>query len=330
MEMKYRPWISSVTVAVVAMALAAGGCKGKSSEALLMVDGEPISAEEFAYQLERKPSVIVRTNSGDIQLNVAQPLGFQVANDLVNQKLLIKLAKEKNVYPTDAEVDAEIKFRNTKRKDFVISQTQQGFTLDQIKNDIIIDLCQYKLVTKGVTVTDAEVNDFITKNPKNFREPKLVDILVIVAKDPKTIALVDSDLKSGQSFEAVAKRFSLDKNIQIPERVYDNLAPKLKQIVDKFPKGGVSGWLPDNGFKIKFNIVKVTPPRDVKIEPYMKEDIRRLIAANKGSKTVNLQKMLSDKRTQAKVIVNKQTLKLPCEALDKELQKQAKDAKQKK
>jgi foldase protein PrsA len=257
-------------------------------------------------------------------------LGFQVANDLVNQKLLIKLAKEKNVYPTDAEVDAEIKFRNTKRKDFVISQTQQGFTLDQIKNDIIIDLCQYKLVTKGVTVTDAEVNDFITKNPKNFREPKLVDILVIVAKDPKTIALVDSDLKSGQSFEAVAKRFSLDRNIQIPERVYDNLAPKLKQIVDKFPKGGVSGWLPDNGFKIKFNIVKVTPPRDVKIEPYMKEDIRRLIAANKGSKTVNLQKMLSDKRTQAKVIVNKQTLKLPFEALDKELQKQAKDAKQKK
>jgi hypothetical protein len=103
-----------------------------------------------------------------------------------------------------------------------------------------------------------------------------------------------------------------------------------KQIVDKFPKGGVSGWLPDNGFKIKFNIVKVTPPRDVKIEPYMKEDIRRLIAANKGSKTVNLQKMLSDKRTQAKVIVNKQTLKLPFEALDKELQKQAKDAKQKK
>jgi hypothetical protein len=62
----------------------------------------------------------------------------------------------------------------------------------------------------------------------------------------------------------------------------------------------------------------------------MKEDIRRLIAANKGSKTVNLQKMLSDKRTQAKVIVNKQTLKLPFEALDKELQKQAKDAKQKK
>jgi hypothetical protein len=40
--------------------------------------------------------------------------------------------------------------------------------------------------------------------------------------------------------------------------------------------------------------------------------------------------MLSDKRTQAKVIVNKQTLKLPFEALDKELQKQAKDAKQKK
>ena len=68
----------------------------------------------------------------------------------------------------------------------------------------------------------------------------------------------------------------------------------------------------------------------MKIEPYMKEDIRRLIAANKGSKTVNLQKMLSDKRTQAKVIVNKQTLKLPFEALDKELQKQAKDAKQKK
>ncbi|MCE2766619.1 MAG: hypothetical protein LW628_06850 [Fimbriimonadaceae bacterium] len=43
--MKYRPWISSVTVAVVAMALAAGGCKGKSSEVLLMVDGEPISAD---------------------------------------------------------------------------------------------------------------------------------------------------------------------------------------------------------------------------------------------------------------------------------------------
>lgn len=300
------------------------GCKGKSSEPILTIDGEPVTAEEYYYQVERKPNVIVQTNSGQLQLPVAQPIGFQVANDLVNQKLLAKIAKEKGVFPTSAEVDAEVKFRNTKRIDYVQSQTSQGVTLDQIKRDVELDLCQYKLITKGITVTDKEVDDFIKKNPQQFVTPKLADILWIVIKDPKKMAKVDEDLKSGQNFEAVAKRYSDERSVQFPTRVFDQLPARLKLVVDKIKEGGTSGWETDNGYKVRFNVVKVTPASKIKIEPWMKEEIKRSIATAKGSKTVNIQKLILEKRLKSKVVAVKPTLKKSFEALDKSLENQKK------
>lgn len=309
---------------MIGSAIVLTGCKGKSSEAILTIDGEPISAEEYYYQVERKPNVIVQTNNGQLQLPVAQPIGFQVANDLVNQKLLEKIAKDKGVYPSSAEVDAEVKFRNTKRIDYVQAQTSQGVTLDQIKKDVALDLCQYKLITKGITVTEKEVDDFIKKNPQQFITPKLADILWIVVKDPKKLPKVDEDLKSGQSFEAVAKRYSDEKNIQFPTRVFDQLPARLKIVVDKIKEGGTSGWETDNGYKVRFNVVKITPANKIKIEPWMKEEIKRSIGTAKGSKTVNIQKLILERRLKSKVVAVKPTLRKSFEALDKSLESQKK------
>ncbi len=285
------------------------GCKGKTAEVMATVNGEQITREDFYTYMEHKPSVMVQTPQGATSANVATPLNFQSLNDLINQKLLEQMAKDEGVYPSEQEIKDEISFQQTKNQGFVKTLTSQGYTMSEIRRQLALERCRFKLITKGIKISDSQIDNYIKNNPQQFVNPKTVDLSWVVVKDEATQKEVDSALKAGDTFSIIATRYSVAKTPTYPSRLYSQFPDRLKQVVDKLAEGGTSDWLVDGANKVRFRVEKKTEASKIEIKPWMKTEISRALATQKGSVAVDLDKRLLAKRKDANLSVTPTGLK---------------------
>jgi hypothetical protein len=297
----FNSGLAALGATVIGAGLMISGCRGGGGDSMATVNGESISKEDYITYLEKKPSVLITTGQGAVTANVAQPLAFQALNDLVNQRLLVQMSKDGGVYPTDKDISDEILFQQTKRPDFIKLLTNDGLSMSQIKDQLRVELCRYKLITKGIKISEAQVEKYIKDNPKQFVNPKQVEMSWIVAKDLRNVKSIDDELKSGQRFAIVSARYSDLREPRYPSSNYEQFPPKLKELVDKLPEGGTSEWLNDSGSRVRFHVEKVTPSSKIEIKPWMKTEIQRQLALQKGGVAVDLDKRLLEKRKQAKL-----------------------------
>lgn len=306
--MRITQFIAPAFAVVFGLAVLSG-CQKPPSVAT--VNGETITKEDFYAYLERKPNVRVSTNQGPVDTQLSEPLGFQALRDLVNRRILIQLAKDESVYPNDSDVKNELDYRESIQKGFMDTLQKSGLTLDQIRNEIIIDLCQFRLVTKGVTVSPDQVSEFIKANPTMFQEPPRIELLWIVVDSPKERAAVDSELKSGQTFSAVAMKYSKAPGARqnqgrFPADNYDRFPPALKKLVDATAESAYTDWNADGARTIKFYVQKKVAAKKMDTnDNILKERVRRQLLLQKGSKGTDLNKRLLTKLKDSKVDVTK-------------------------
>lgn len=307
--------------AIVGLAIVLSGCgkSGGGDESIATVNGERISKDEYIAYLEHKVQVLVQTPQGPVNLQVAAPLNFQALNDIVSQKLLVQLAKQEGVLPTDTDVNNELQLRTSMRADFVRALTDQGFSLSDIKNELMIGLCRHKLLSKGVTITDAQVDEFIKSNPAKFMTPRYCDMSFIKVNSEAEKTKVDSELRTGQTFTVVAKQYSAIANPMYPQREYDKYSAQLKALADKMGENGTSEWVKEGTSFFKFHMEKNTPPTKIEIKDWMKIQIQRELADQKGAAAQDLDKKLMDLRKNATVVVTKAGLKEKFEQLSRQL-----------
>jgi hypothetical protein len=307
---------------VLGLTFVLAGCKsgGGGGENMATINGETITKDEYISHLERKVQVLIQTQSGPAQLPVAQPLNFQALNDLVNQKLLLQMAKQEGVLPTEADITEEMKFQTTKRADFIKALTSQGLTITDIKNELMISVARHNLLSKGVKISDTQVDAFIKENPKEFENPKLVDLTWIVLKNPDDKAKVDSDLRANQMFGIVAKHYTTaPSGPQYPSREYEKFPVRLKTVLEKVSENGTSEWLQDGQSFVKFHVEKITPASPIAVKPWMKTEIQRRLAEQKGSAAIDLDKRLLNIRKTATINILRPELKDRFDQLSKTL-----------
>lgn len=117
------------------------------------VNGEPISRSALTQELERQA-------------------GKQVLNSLITKVLVLQEAKRQGVTISDAEITAELK----KIEDTFSKQGQklsdvmraQGVTTQSLRDQIKIQKLAEKIVGRGITVSDKEVNDYMEANKDKF------------------------------------------------------------------------------------------------------------------------------------------------------------------
>jgi hypothetical protein len=88
-------------VALVALAIAATMLAGCGRRGLIRVNGEKIRKDEFYSRLERVP---VQTQQGP------QMAGRYLIQQMIAEKLVQQLAKDKKVEPTEAQINKKIDF----------------------------------------------------------------------------------------------------------------------------------------------------------------------------------------------------------------------------
>lgn len=315
MNLRTRFSLSAFTLIGALVCFGAVGC-GRAGNAqsgdIAIVDGEAITADDYHKFLEVKPQVKVMDAQGRAtSANVAQTLGYQAMSDLIRQTVIRHLAKDENVYPTDADVLAELEFQKKRNPNFLRQVQMQGLTVEQIKSNLSLSLVIERLLTKGITVTDDEVNTFIKDNPDQFKEPATADLdwIVVTSEDDKK--QVDAELASGQRFVEVAKRYSKADGARqmqgkFPQRNMNAFSPQLKDVIEKTPELKATDWQKNGTVWAKWFVEKKTPSKPITIDDTMKTYVKRQLAIQRGNAANDL-----DKRVAAKMKDSKIEVKLP-------------------
>lgn len=295
-NLRHQTWI----LLAVSAALLAGCSKGDEGGNLAVVNGDPITMQDFHAYLKTKERVRVVTSNGVQEANVADTLAFQALEELISRQVMIQLAKDEGLFPNAADVTKELEFRKTLNTNYLTALTARGLTLERIKEAITSDLCIERLLTQGVTVTPEEVEQFITENPQQFTEPALCDMLWIFVKSEEAKQNVERQLQSGQGFSTVAIQYSEAPQARqaagrYGTRVVNQMPESVRKIAEGTAEGSSSAWIEGDGGFAKFYVEKKTAARPMQLDATRKEYIRRELAKARGAQASDLGKRLADR-----------------------------------
>jgi hypothetical protein len=307
----------TLTIGIAALTLVAVvGCSGRGGKSIGKFYGEQLSQDDLYRTMEgfgtpNAPAVLVRTQGGNTNALLAEPIALQALRNLVIRKLTIQIAKEDGVAPTADAVDKELKFQSNLDPDYLVKRTRTGLTLSRVKEMIEYNLAREGILTKGVTVDLSEAQKFYKDNPLQFTEPATADLLWVAVKGADKQAAVDKDLRAGESFRYVASKYSIANNARemqgaFPQRVISQMDARIQKVVNATPESrATAGWLSlDGGISAKFYVNAKTPPKPIQMDKYRMEELRRSIARDRGSIGKDLDARLREKlRDSGKTIV---------------------------
>lgn len=268
---------------------------------MVVINGQAIDAKTYFKRMEVMPNVGQLVNDKFVP---ATP-GFLTLSKLVNETLMLQLAKEKGVFPTDAEVDAQIKEIQADNPEILSALQRIGFTLDDLKYDTKIKLAEFKLQTMGVNITDQQVETFYKENPKGFTMPKRYKLRVIAVDTDEKKRSVESALNSGKAFGDVAKDLSLDvsraEGGDMGEIAEGTLAPATLAAVKSTRKGSTTDWLSNDGLSVKFLVEDVLESKLLPLDADLRKNIRRNLMLDRGRVVNNIGTMMVNARKKARI-----------------------------
>ena len=148
--------------------------------------------------------VVARVNSQDITeselLDFIRPYGQQgmmLYNSEQGRKMILDDVITMRLYALDGEAQ--------KLDEDPKAQAQ----LATARRAILAQAAMRK-ITDGITVSDDEAQKFYTENQKLFVQPERVHARHILVSGDETLAKVQEALKSGKSFDVVAREYSID------------------------------------------------------------------------------------------------------------------------
>lgn len=302
----------------------APAAKFELKDPVAVVEGEEIKIAELEKALgqilaqqgatiqqvpaEMKPDLYRRVLDGVIveKLVTKEAAKLQVADEAVTKEF----EQFKGRFPNEDAMKAEL--------------AKEGLTPETIRSQIVLFLQRNQWLESKVgakaEVTDAEAQDFYSKNAEQFKLPEQVrasHILVKCTQDAKddevktkreTANKILDRVKKGEDFATLAGDLSEDPS-----------AKQNKGDLDFFPRqGAMVEPFADAAFKMKkgdvseapvrsefgFHIIKVTDRKDAGTMAFDEAKPRLLVYLKKQKQQTETNKVLEDLRAQSKVTVN--------------------------
>ncbi len=183
-----------ITAGLAGLLMGASMTACSGSGAVATVNGQPIGRSTFDSRLE------------------ASPMGRTVLQQLVQETLIEQYAKNSNITVSNAEIDAR---ENQIKANFPSGSWDEmlksrGLTEADVRSALREQLILDKALAKDVTISPAEIRDYFNKNHASFDKAEQVTARHILVPNLALANTVEADLKGGQSFAALAKKYSTD------------------------------------------------------------------------------------------------------------------------
>lgn len=264
------------------------------------VNGKPITGRIYFGRMEVLPGL------GQIGPNnsfVPIVPGYLTLQRIVDEMLMIQLAEERGVAPTEAEIDSEIELRAEEVPDVIASLLALGFTEADYRYNVVLQLSQFKIESEGITITDFEVEMEYEKNRIRYTLPKRyhLRLLRVDSEDAKPAA--DAALAEGKSFKDVATEFSTDisrfQGGDIGQRAERDLQPVVRDVLLETLEGGVTKWLNQGDVWLRFKIVEILPAETLELDARLQRRIREQMMLESGRAKINILLLMREIRKKA-------------------------------
>jgi foldase protein PrsA len=217
----------TVGLAGLLMGTFLAACSGGG--AVATVNGQPVTRSDFDLRLEQSP------------------MGRTVLQQLVQETLIDQYAKNNNITVSDAEIDAR---ENQIKANFPTGSWEEmlkarGLTETDVRNALREQLVLDKALSKDVTVTPAQIKDYFDKNHASFDKPEQVSARHILVPNLALANQIEADLKAGQNFADLAKKYSTDpgskdKGGDLGEFRRGQMVPQFDKYAFSAPVGQIS------------------------------------------------------------------------------------------
>ena len=283
------------------------------------VEGQDIKKEELEAALT---AALARQGIPADQLPGDQKTqGYRMLlNDLITEKLVTKRSAQIEV--KDEEIAAQFEQFRTRfgtAEAFEEQMKQSGQSVEKIKTDIRAYLKQQNWVQDQVKdapkATDADAEEYFTKNPNDFKKPEQVrasHILVAVPADAteeqvgekkKLADAIAVRVKGGEAFDKLAAELSEDPSAKqnsgdLNFFTREQMVPEFANAAFGMQKGEISAPIKS---QFGFHIIQLTDRKDA--ETMVLESVKpRLLAfLNQRMRDTQIQKVLTELREKAEV-----------------------------
>ncbi len=313
-------------IALAAIGVAFAGCsKGGGGTEIAKYNDQVISEQDYLKSMETLDKVVVQLPDGrTAALPVAQPLSSQALGKIVETKVVFQAAKDEGVMPTSDDIEKELTLRKDLNPTYIDNMKALGYTLEQVKDAIRKDLCDYNLRVKGMTQkTIKDAQDYVRKNSKQFEQPPSATMRWIVVDTEAQKAQVDKDLHSNMTFGAVAAKDSTIPTAKVdngamnsgggpaprPTPLTAQLPPALLKAAEATKVGTYSEWFKVQTKWIRIYVEAKSPAQQITPRPAQLEVMRRQLTLQDTKGQIDIGKLLLDKLLVAKVEVKPQYLK---------------------
>jgi foldase protein PrsA len=208
-------------------------------------------------------------------------------------------AEDQGIKVSDAEVKKS--FEQQKKQSFPKDADYQKFLKDydqteadilqRVKLDLLSNKIRDKIVKGKDKVTDAEIQDFYNKNKARFAQPERRDLRIVLTKGVDKANEAKAALNRGDSWNAVAKKYSIDQASKaqggkLPAQAKGTLEKSLDEAVFKAKKGDITGPVKTQFGYYVFVVEKIQKAQQQSLDK-AKETIRQTLASQNQQKALD-------------------------------------------
>lgn len=223
----------------------------------------------------------------DWLLAMEQQSGKDTLRNLIDQKLIVKMAKKYGISVNDKELNQEMLMAKS------IQDSEGGSQNDDLlRKEVKTNLLFEKLITKDVKVTEAQLKKFYQDNQYFYHIPTLYKVSLIEVKTKGEAEQIIQALNNGSSFDALAMEASIDSASSPQGGDIGYISKDSKEYPMEFLQAmehlKLDQYSNPISYKGHYVIAQVTDRINGKVYSYneVKDQIRRQVALNSIENTI--------------------------------------------
>lgn len=222
---------------------------------------------------------------------------------MLNHIVVDKEAKALGVAVTDVEIEQELKRSMTgygsEEQYYAQMQSELGLSRQEVREEAVYRLTLQAVATAGITITDAEIDNYLEENSERFTPRKEMQLSIIKVATYSEAERVMDRLEQGEDFAALAKELSIDEesrgrggSIGTVEEEDPFWPEDLLKTAAQLDEGDIAGPLQTGDDYAIIRLEKMIDPKS-QDQTEIREQVRRELAPEQAAP---LQQVESDLR----------------------------------
>lgn len=287
---------------------------------VVIVNGEAIRESEYFRRMEHLNGVGKLIGNGFVEF----PPGLLTIEQLVVERLMRQLAEQHGVTPTRAEIQQEIQDRAQENPNLIADWEKAGFKREMLEEQIFLELLEFKILTRGITITNQEIDEFYN-DPENrvmFVRPARAKLRIIAVANRDAATRADAELREGKPFSDVARTHSIDVSRSIGGEFgtmpYDSMPPVVRSAVQPLAVGATTDWLNFGENLVKFLKESAMPESVAPLDAALRRSIRRKMMIDRGRVRHDIIQEVNEIRSKAQIEVRRAAFAEPWRRLNQD------------